>query len=89
MTERKALPEEPGVKRRSHLREYVIACLCDSAIAWEDLKTPKVVVDKILKTVASDAPKVIDSVKRQGLSGLLDLGSSILGHMAQRMVKPR
>lgn len=76
----KVLPSpDAGALRRAHLRAYVLSCLKDQVLTWSDLKSPAVLVDKLLQVVRKDAREVFEDLGRDGSASGLRLGAALIG----------
>jgi hypothetical protein len=67
-----------SAERREHLRQYLLACVRDSVLSWNDFKSPAF-LDKVLKTLSADTRAV---AKEFGIDGLLRVGTTLVGMAA-------
>ena len=66
-------------ERKEHLKQYILACVRDSVLSWNDLASPQV-FDKFLKILSWDTRDVLKELGRKGGQGLLGIaGAALLG----------
>ena len=66
-------------QRRDLLRQYIVACLKDSALSWADVANPAVFIEKLVVVISKDSRVILKELGREGLSAVLQMGAAMLG----------
>lgn len=75
-----------SAERREYLQRYILTCIRDSALTWEDLKSPRF-LDKMMQILSRDVKVVLNELGKQGAAGLLQVGSLMLSRIAESVMK--
>lgn len=73
------------LRRRDHLREYLIACVRDGDLSWSDLINPVELADKLLSLFRKDLTIVLTDIGRAGGARLLDASAAMLSGIAETL----
>ena len=84
----KSLPAGTPTKpnRKAHLREYILACVCENVLSWGDLFKPGILA-KLGRTVAADFEDVLRDLGKNGGANALRLAAFKFIGFAEGMIK--
>lgn len=72
--------------RKAHLREYILACVCENVLSFSDLTHPGV-IDKLLKCLGRDIKAVLKDLGTNGGANALRIAAMKFMQFAEGLNK--
>lgn len=74
--------------RREHLKEYILGCIRDNVLSWQDIVNGEA-VDKLLRAIPNDLREVMRDLTKKGAGGLVQLGAAFLGQLGSKLTEKK
>jgi hypothetical protein len=78
----------PATERREHLKQYILGCVRDNVLSWNDLLSPDI-VHKLLGALSKDGKTVVGELLRTGGGNLLRFAGMAVAGFAEDVAAGR